>query len=235
MEWISSFIEIIRHLDVHLNQLALDIGPWFYLAMMAIIFCETGLVVTPFLPGDSLLFALGALTVSSGSGINPWFLGLLLWVAAFAGDAVNYAIGYWFGPKVFKYEDSLLLNKKHLLRTQEFYERHGGKTIVLARFIPIIRTFAPFVAGIGKMNHGIFSIYNAAGGLAWVSVCLGAGVWFGQIPWVKGNFELVVIGIIVVSILPLVVEFFNQRRQNQVARAAENPHQPLPSVKEKAG
>jgi membrane-associated protein len=184
-----------------------------YAVLFLIIFAETGLVVTPFLPGDSLLFALGALATGAASGLSlPLLLGLLA-LAAVLGDAVNYAVGWRLGPKVFRYENSWLLNKKHLLRAQDFYEKYGNKTIILARFVPIVRTFAPFVAGIGNMRYTRFALYNVVGGVAWVTICLLAGYFFGQIEPVQKNFELVVVGIIFVSVLPMVVEFFLARRR----------------------
>lgn len=219
MEWVLYFIEVIRHLDVHLNQLVTTLGPWFYLAMFTIIFCETGLVVTPFLPGDSLLFALGALCASTGSAINLWAMGGTLLTAAILGDALNYALGYWVGPKVFRYESSLLFNKNHLLKAQAFYEKYGAKTIILARFVPIVRTFAPFVGGIGKMTYPVFFVYNVIGGIAWVALCMGAGVFFGQIPWVKQNFEVVVLGIIVVSVVPILIEIFMTKKPSEPMEA----------------
>jgi membrane-associated protein len=216
MDTIYQILDLVRHLDRHLEAVIAWMGlPLFYSTMFLVIFCETGLVVTPFLPGDSLLFALGAMAAVAGSSLSmPLLLGLLL-VAAVVGDAVNYAIGWRVGPKVFSSESSRFLNKKHLLRAQEFYEKYGNKTIILARFVPIVRTFAPFVAGIGKMQYRRFVIYNIIGAVAWVSLCLFAGFYFGQIPQVHDNFELVVIGIILVSVLPMVVEFVNARRRNR--------------------
>jgi membrane-associated protein len=179
--------------------------------LFAIIFCETGLVILPFLPGDSLLFAVGALGSTEGSAINLPLMGLVLIMAAVAGDAVNYSIGARLGPKVFSSETSKLLNKKHLLAAHEFYEKYGGKTIILARFIPIIRTFAPFVAGIGKMTYLHFAIYNITGAVLWVVSLMACGYFFGQIPWVKKNFEVVIVAIIVISVLPAVIEFLRGR------------------------
>ena len=207
MDWILYFVDLIRHLDVHLNDLVGTMGPWFYLAMFAIIFCETGLLVTPFLPGDSLLFTLGAMCMSTNSELNLTGMGLTLLVAAVLGDATNYSLGYWTGPRVFKSEKSFLLNRDYLLKAQSFYEKYGKKMIILARFVPIIRTFAPFVAGIGKMTYPVFLAYNVIGAIAWVGLCMGAGVLFGQIPWVKKNFEVVILGVIFISILPLIYEF----------------------------
>jgi membrane-associated protein len=176
-----------------------------YIVLFLIMFAETGLVITPFLPGDSLLFAVGAVGHMS-STINLPMLSVLLIVAVIVGDACNYWIGYKFGPAIFKREDSRLLNKKHLLRAQEFYEKYGGKTIILARFVPIIRTFAPFVAGIGRMNFFRFWVYNITGGILWIVVCVGAGYLFGGIKWVQENFEVVVLAIIAISVLPVVIE-----------------------------
>ena len=172
---------------------------------------ETGLLVTPFLPGDSLLFTLGAMCMSINSELNLPAMAVTLLVAAVLGDAVNYSLGYWTGPRVFKFEKSFLLNKDHLLKAQGFYEKYGKKMIILARFVPIIRTFAPFVAGIGKMTYPTFLAYNVIGAIAWVGLCMGAGVLFGQIPWVKKNFEVVILGVIFISILPLVYEFVLSR------------------------
>jgi membrane-associated protein len=216
MEFVHQFIDIFLHLNKHLNEYAGQLGGWLYLILFVIIFCETGLVVTPFLPGDSLLFAVGALTADVDSPLNLLLLLFLLSAAAILGDAVNYLIGFRLGPKVFKYENSRLLNKKHLERTHQFYEKYGGKTIILARFIPIIRTFAPFVAGIGKMSYRRFGLYNVIGGVAWVLICLLAGRFFGQIEFVQKNFEVVIVAIIGISIMPMVIEYFLARR-----RAAE--------------
>jgi membrane-associated protein len=210
---LSELLQYVLHPQHHLNVLTGSMGPWFYLLLFAIIFCETGLVVTPFLPGDSLLFAVGAVAADVGSPLNMPLLFALLTVAAVVGDAVNYAVGYRLGPKVFKYERSRLFNKKHLLRAQAFYEKYGSKTIILARFVPIVRTFAPFVAGIGKMRYPRFFLYNCVGGAAWVAICLWSGYYFGGLEWVKNNFELVVLAIIVISVLPMVVEFLMARRR----------------------
>jgi membrane-associated protein len=215
MDWILYFVDLIRHLDLHLNDLVGSMGPWFYLAMFGIIFCETGLVVTPFLPGDSLLFTLGAMCMSTNSNLSLPTMGLTLLIAAVLGDALNYSIGNWMGPKVFKFENSMLLNKDHLLKAQGFYEKYGKKTIILARFVPIVRTFAPFVAGIGKMTYPVFLAYNIIGAIAWVGLCMGGGVLFGQIPWVKKNFEVVIIGIIFISILPMIYEFILNYKNDQ--------------------
>jgi membrane-associated protein len=224
MEWISAAFDFLRQLvdQQYLNELVRGLGPWFYVLMFAIIFAETGLVVTPFLPGDSLLFTAGAVAALTDSPLSLPGLILLLIVAAVLGDAVNYAIGYRLGPAVFKYERSWLLNKNHLIKAQAFYEKYGSKTIILARFVPIVRTFAPFVAGIGKMTYSRFGLYNVVGGVAWVLICVLAGVAFGQVPWVKKNFEVVIVAIILISVLPMVIEFVMEwRRRRQIARAAQ--------------
>ena len=211
-----NFTELFQyalHPQNHLNHLTDTMGTWFYLLLFAIIFCETGLVVTPILPGDSLLFAVGAVAAVEGSPLSMSLLLILLVASAVFGDAVNYAIGYRLGPRVFKYEKSRLFNKAHLLRAQAFYEKYGSKTIILARFVPIVRTFAPFVAGIGKMRYPRFFLYNCVGGAAWVAICLWSGYFFGGLEWVKNNFELVVLAIVFISVLPMVVEFLLARRQ----------------------
>jgi membrane-associated protein len=212
MDALLQFIDVFLHLDQHLAEWAAALGPWLYVVLFLIVFCETGLVVTPFLPGDSLLFAAGALCALDGSPMSVYVLAVLLLVAAISGDAVNYSIGRYVGPAVFTSEHSRFLNKKHLLRTQEFYERHGGKTILLARFVPIVRTFAPFVAGIGQMRYSYFATYNVVGAVAWVLSFLFAGYWFGQLPAIKRNFHVVILAIIVISILPMVFEYVRARR-----------------------
>ena len=192
-------------------------GPWLYVVLFAIIFCETGLVVTPFLPGDSLLFAVGALAATVGSPIQlAWLIPLLI-IAAVVGDAVNYACGRFIGPKVFQWEGSWLLNRKHLERAQSFYEKYGSKTIVLARFVPIVRTFAPFVAGIGQMQYRRFWFYNVIGGVTWVVLFLLLGYWFGNLEIVKKNFELVIFGIVGLSVLPMVIEWWRARQSHAKA------------------
>ena len=210
MELLKSLIEILLHLDVHLDLAIRDYGIWTYGILFLIIFLETGLVVFPFLPGDSLLFAGG--TFAALGSLDVWWLVIFLSIAAIAGDTVNYWIGYAAGPKVFKREKSRFLNKKHLHRTHQFYEKYGGKTIILARFIPIIRTFAPFVAGIGSMTYGRFIIYNISGGISWVLIFVFAGYFFGNIPFIRHNFSLVIIAIILLSILPGIIEFLRHRK-----------------------
>ncbi len=199
------------HLDESLNQLAASMGPWLYVVLFLVIFCETGLVVTPFLPGDSLLFAVGALAATTGSPIQlGWMIPLLI-VAAVLGDGVNYWLGKLIGPRVFRWEKSLLFNRKHLDHAQSFYDKYGSKTIVLARFVPIVRTFAPFVAGIGKMNFFRFWSYNVIGGIVWVTLFLVLGFWFGNHEFVKKNFEVVILAIIGISVLPMIYEFWKSR------------------------
>src|SRR5436309_7546638 len=198
-------IDWFLHLDKYLNDYAAYLGPWLYLILFLIVFCETGLVVTPILPGDSLLFAMGALAATDGSPLRLELLIILLISAAVLGDAVNYFIGFWVGPRVFTSEQSWLFNKKHLIRTQLFYERYGGKTIILARFIPIIRTFAPFVAGIGRMEYRRFFRFNVVGGAAWVLIFLLSGYWFGG--WVKGYFSVIFVGIVILFVFPAVIEY----------------------------
>lgn len=213
----TDLIDKFLHLDVYLNTWSHDLGPWLYLVLFIVIFAETGLVVTPFLPGDSLLFAVGALAALDNSSIHIGQVFLLLLVAAVSGDAVNYAIGLRLGPKVFRAEKSRLLNRDHLLKAQAFYEKYGGKTIVLARFVPIVRTFAPFVAGIGRMRYRRFALFNVAGGLVWVGGLLGVGYAFGNVPWVKKNFHYVVVGIVVISVLPIAFEWIRARTQPKPA------------------
>lgn len=210
MELIKHFIDIIIHLDKYLVDLVTQYGIWTYAILFLIIFCETGLVVTPFLPGDSLLFAIGAL--SAKGGLNIYWVFILLSIAAIIGDTVNYWIGHTVGPRVFVKNNSRWLNRRHLERTHEFYEKYGGKTIIIARFVPIIRTFAPFVAGIGSMTYSKFLLYNVVGGLLWIGGFLGAGFLFGNIPIIKRNFTLVIFAIIFISILPGVIEYLRARR-----------------------
>ncbi len=215
VDFITWIIDIFIHLDQHLNMVIQYCGVWTYLIVFIVIFCETGLVVTPILPGDSLLFALGALAALGSLEIE--LLVLVLTVAAIAGDSVNYALGKFFGPRIFAQKESLFFKREYLDKTNKFYEKHGGKTIFLARFIPIIRTFAPFVAGIGSMAYGRFVFYNISGGIVWTVLFAGGGYYFGNIPVVKHNFSLVILAIIVVSILPGVVEFLRQRRATNPA------------------
>jgi membrane-associated protein len=214
MELLHRASDIFLHLDQHLNDWAGVLGPLLYLVVFAVVFCETGLVVTPFLPGDSLLFALGTLCSIEGSPISLPLMGGALFLAAVLGDACNYAIGNYLGPVVFTSDRSRLLNRRHLLRTQAFYERHGGKTIFLARFVPIVRTFAPFVAGIGRMRYAQFALWNVSGASVWVVGLMLAGYQFGQIPLVKRHFETVILAIVALSLLPLFVEYVRARRDS---------------------
>jgi membrane-associated protein len=221
METIAQLIDVFLHLDAHLNEWAGMLGLWLYVVLFLIIFCETGLVVTPFLPGDSLLFAVGALLSLPGSPLDLPLMLILLCAAAVLGDAVNYSIGLRVGPRVFTSETSRLLNKEHLLRTQHFYEKYGGKTIVLARFMPIVRTFAPFVAGIGQMSYPRFAMFNVTGGIAWVVSFVLGGYLFGEVPVVKRNFHIVIVAIILLSVTPPIIEYLRHRREAR--RAAAEP------------
>lgn len=213
MELLRWAFDIFFRLDAHLNAWAGLLGLWLYLLLFLIVFCETGLVVTPFLPGDSLLFAVGALASIDGSPLRPPLLIAVLFAAAVAGDAVNYAIGSRVGPRVFAKEDSRLFKRDHLIRTQRFYEKYGGKTIVLARFVPIVRTFAPFVAGIGTMSYPRFAIFNVTGGAAWVLSFVLGGYFFGNVPVVQRNFHYVIVAIIAISVMPAIVEYARARRE----------------------
>lgn len=209
MDLIPYLLDILLHLDRHLGEIIRDFGVWTYLILFVIVFCETGLVVTPILPGDSLLFAVG--TFAALGALDLAVSLIMLSVAAVAGDSINYAIGYRVGPSVFRGERSRWLNREYLDRTHRFYERHGPKTIVIARFVPIVRTFAPFVAGIGRMTYSRFLTYNVAGGIAWIAIFVLGGYFFGSIPVVKRNFTVVILAIIVISVLPAVIEILRQR------------------------
>ena len=211
MELLKQFFDVVIHLREHIGELIAYYGPHIYTVFFLVIFCETGLVLTPFLPGDSLLFTAGAFAALGQ--LNIWLMFGLLSVAAILGDTVNYWIGHYLGPKVFQWERSRFFNPAHLKRTHAFYEKYGAKTIILARFVPIVRTFAPFVAGIGAMTYSKFIVYNIVGGLAWVAICLFAGYWFGNIPWVAKNFEVVIVGIIFVSVLPMIFEYWRSRSE----------------------
>ena len=211
-------IDWILHLDENLAQFAQQLGGWFYGLLFAIIFGETGLVIAPFLPGDSLLFAVGALAASQPDSLSITILLPLLIVAAIIGDAFNYAVGKWVGPQIFRKDTGWLLNKNHLLRAQAFYEKHGAKAIVLARFLPILRTFAPFVAGIGGMQYRRFLLYNVLGAFAWVSLFLIGGYAFGTRPFVKNNFHAVIVAIVVISALPIAYEWFKSYRESKTAK-----------------
>lgn len=209
MDAVLYVIDFFLHLDKYLPLIIQSFGIWAYVIMFLVIFCETGLVVTPILPGDSLLFALGAFAAQGA--LNIEILLVSLCIAAVAGDTVNYSIGKFLGPKVFHYPDSRFFKREYLVRTHQFYEKHGGKTIIIARFIPIIRTFAPFVAGIGTMTYARFISYNVIGGVSWICLFLLAGYYFGGIPAVKRNFTLVIIAIIIISVMPGVIEYVRQK------------------------
>ncbi len=219
MEFIKEAIEFVLHIDVHLQALCGTYGAWVYAILFIIVFCETGFVVTPFLPGDSLLFAVGAL--GAIQALDPWIAALILTAAAVGGDTANYWIGHYVGPKVFHEERSRFLNKEYLLRTHAFYEKHGGKTIVIARFLPIIRTFAPFVAGIGEMKYAKFILFNVVGGVAWVSLFISAGYFFGDIPAVKNNFSIVILVLVLIPGLPALIEFIRMRLRMRAKKEVE--------------
>jgi len=211
LELIQNAISVVLHLDVHLNQGVALLGTWMYAVLFVVVFCETGLVVTPFLPGDSLLFAVGALAATEGSILSFPVLAITLLLAGVLGDATNYSLGKYFGPRVFQDKGSRFLNQDHLRRTQLFYEKHGGKTIILARFLPIVRTFAPFVAGISRMQYRRFFVYNVVGALVWVLSFLFLGHAFGNLPSVKRNFHFVILAILVISVAPVVIEYLRAR------------------------
>ncbi len=214
----QELIDFILHIDARLTELVAEYGAWVYGLLFAIVFAETGLVIAPFLPGDSLLFAAGGLAATGALDIRV--VVVLLIVAAIAGDAVNYSVGRYLGPRMFHADDSAgvlhrLLNRHHLDRAHEFFERHGGKAVVLARFVPIVRTFVPFVAGAGAMRYSVFAFYNVAGALLWVAVCVGAGYVFGNVPIVKNNFTVVALGIVAVSLIPVLLEYLKYRKKGQ--------------------
>lgn len=210
MSFFNSVIDFILHLDIHLGQIISSYGIATYAILFVIIFIETGLVFVPFLPGDSLLFAAGAFAAIDS--LNIFFLLILLIMAAVLGDTVNYWIGHFAGEKIVA-NSRMPINKKHLEQTNEFFKKHGGKTIILARFVPIVRTFAPFVAGAGQMNYGKFILFNVIGGAMWVSICTMAGYFFGNISFIKNNFSIVIIGVVVISLVPILVEICRDRRK----------------------
>jgi len=212
MEILTQFIDIVLHLDTHLALLVQQYGLWIYAILFVIIFAETGFVVTPFLPGDSLLFVAGALAALGDGGMDIWTLNAVLLTAAITGNMLNYQIGRYVGPKVFHWEQSRFFNKTALEKTHAFYEKHGGKTLIIARFLPIIRTFAPFVAGVGYMSYTKFNFFNIIGALTWVLSLTLAGYFLGNLPWVKQNLSLIIVGIIIVSVLPALVAVVQQRR-----------------------
>lgn len=213
MEFVSKVVDFVLHLDAHLSALIQQYGLWTYVILFVVIFCETGLVITPFLPGDSLIFAAGTFAARGDLNVVGLFLGLA--AAAVIGDTVNYWIGKIVGPKVFQKENSRVFKKAYLERTHNFYEKYGAETIIIARFVPIVRTFAPFVAGIGRMSYGKFLSYNVVGGVGWVALFTFGGYFFGNIPFVRRNFSLVIIAIIVISLVPAVVEILKHRKREK--------------------
>lgn len=215
MEYIQFVIDFILHIDVHLAALATQYGVWIYAILFVIIFCETGLVVTPFLPGDSLLFVAGALCALPSNNLYVHLLVLIIIVAAILGDASNYLIGRFFGRKLFNNPDSKVFKKSYLEKTHHFYEKYGGKTIILARFVPIVRTFAPFVAGMGRMSYRHFSLFNVVGGIVWVALFIYAGYFFGGLQFVQDNLKLLIVAIIVISVLPAIVEVYREKRKQK--------------------
>jgi len=218
-ELIHKLVDFIIHIDRHLAEIIASYGLWTYAVLWLIIFAETGLVVTPFLPGDSLLFAAGTFCAKPETGLNVHLMAVLLWVAAVLGDTVNYWLGSRIGPAVFKREDSIFLRKKHLERAHAFFEKYGGRAVILARFVPIVRTFVPFVAGVGKMHYGRFIAYNVIGGFIWIYFFLYAGYWFGGLPFIQRNFKMVILAIIVISVLPIAWETWQAWKEVQRERA----------------
>jgi membrane-associated protein len=210
VEILSAFIDLVLHLDRHLLALTQEYGVWVYAILFMIVFLETGVVVTPFLPGDSLLFVAG--TLAAAGELNVHMLAAILIVAAILGDSLNYSIGRFLGPKVFRFEDTRFFKRAYLEKTQAFFDRHGGKTIIIARFVPIIRTYAPFVAGIGSMKYPRFLLFNVSGALLWVISLTYAGYFFGNLPIIKNNLTIVILSIIFISILPGLIEFWRARR-----------------------
>jgi membrane-associated protein len=219
LDLIRKLVDFIVHIDRHLAEIIASYGLWTYAVLWLIIFAETGLVVTPFLPGDSLLFAAGTFCAKPETGLNVHLMAVLLWVAAVLGDTVNYWLGSRLGPAVFKREDSMFLRKKHLERAHAFFEKYGGRAIILARFVPIVRTFVPFVAGVGRMHYGRFIAYNVLGGFIWIYFFLYAGYWFGGLPFIQRNFKLVILAIIIVSVLPIVWETWQAWKEAKRDRA----------------
>lgn len=211
--WITELIHLILHLDQTLTSWSQWMGPWLYLVLFLIIFAETGLVVTPFLPGDSLLFAVGALCSLPSSNLNPWILSPLLMAAALIGDNVNYFLGKSIGPRIFSRDDSKIFNRQYLDRTKDFYARYGSRAIILGRFMPIIRTFVPFVAGIGHMRYRDYILKSIVGAALWINIFLWAGHYFGNLPAIKSNFHIVIFAVILISALPIVFEAYKARRR----------------------
>ena len=212
MELFTQLIDVVLHLDQHLQALVASHGAWIYLILFLIVFCETGLVVTPFLPGDSLLFVAGAVAAAGGMDIH--LMMLLLIIAAVLGDAVNYGVGHYIGPQIFSHRESRWLNPAYLQRAHDFYEKYGGKTIIIARFVPIVRTYAPFVAGAASMTYAKFALFNVSGAVLWVVSLAYAGYFFGNLPIIKNNLTLVILGIIFLSILPGIIEILRHRRSS---------------------
>ena len=221
MELLKQFIDFLLHAENHLVWFIQNYGMWVYVLLFLIIFCETGLVVTPFLPGDSLLFTVGALAARPDMGLRLEIITPLLLVAGIVGDSVNYSIGKWIGPRVFQFESRRFFNKNHLLKAHAFYEKYGGRAIILARFVPIVRTFVPFVAGVGSMTYRKFIAYNIIGGFVWIYFFVYAGFMFGNQPFVQKNFKLVILAIIVLSILPIAYEFWRAWREK--TRSGSDP------------
>jgi membrane-associated protein len=219
----GTIVDFVLHLDKHLSVILESAGLWSYLLFFVVIFAETGLVITPFLPGDSLVFTLG--TLAATGSLNIVWVFVILSAAAILGDSANYAVGKYFGSIILKKQGAWFLKKEHIERTHRFYEKYGSKTIVLARFVPIVRTFAPFVAGVGRMSYPHFLTYNVAGGLLWITLFAFGGYFFGNIPVVKNNFGIVIIAIIIISILPAVIEVWKERRRPPVEGAVDNVQQ----------
>lgn len=220
MDLLKQLIDFILHAENHLVWFIANYGTWIYVLLFAIIFCETGLVVTPFLPGDSLLFAVGAMAARPDTGLRVEIIAPLLLIAGILGDGVNYAIGKWIGPRVFQFESNRFFNRDHLLKAHAFYEKYGGRAIILARFVPIVRTFAPFVAGVGTMTYSKFFLYNVVGAVLWVGLFIGAGYWFGNFPIVQKNMKIVILGIIIVSVLPIAWEMVKAWLEKQKSAKA---------------
>ncbi len=220
MDVIKYLVDLFLHLDVHLHELIIQYGTVTYIILFAVIFGETGLVVTPFLPGDSLLFAAG--TFAALGAFDPYVLFFILSAAAVLGDTVNYSAGHFIGPKIFEAEKIRFLKKEYLEKTHKFYEKYGGKTIIIARFVPIVRTFAPFVAGIGSMTYSRFIVYNVAGGTVWVALFIFAGYFFGNIEIVKHNFSLAILAIIFISLIPGIVEYAKHKMKKRSNRLSRN-------------
>lgn len=220
IDLIKKLVDFIIHIDRHLAEIIADYGMWTYGILFLIIFAETGLVILPLLPGDSLLFAAGAFSAKPETGLNVHLMALLLFIAAFIGDTLNYWVGHKIGPAVFKREDSIWLRKKHLEKAHTFFEKYGGRAVILARFVPIVRTFVPFIAGVGSMTYPRFLAYNLIGGFVWIYFFIYAGFFFGNQPFVQKNFKLVILAIIILSVLPIVIEFAREWLKSRKRQAA---------------